>query len=113
MPEHSPGVQQDREQGGVRLASAAYELTAIERAAGRLHGLRVLGTGCGTGRFTAAREPRAARLADVDLNPAMLAVAARRVRAPLLTADAGELPFRDAAFLPAASCSPSARSMAG
>jgi len=113
MAEPGPGARQNRERGGVRLAPAAYdrwfdarwgcyaftvELTAIERAAGRLDGLRVLDAGCGTGRFTAAFERPAARLAGVDLDPAMLTVAARRVRAPLLAADAGELPFRDAAF---------------
>ena len=74
------------------------ELAAIERAAGRLDGLRVLDAGCGTGQFTAALERRAARLAGVDLDPAMLTVAGRRVRAPLLAADAGALPFREAAF---------------
>ena len=113
MAEHGPGARQDRERGGVRLVPAAYdrwfdtrwgryaftiELAAIERAAGRFDGLRVLDVGCGTGRFTAALERRAARLAGVDLDPAMLDAAARRVRAPLLTADAGALPFRDAAF---------------
>lgn len=114
MAEHSPYAQQSRERGGVRLASpAAYdrwfdtgwgrdaftvEQAAIERAAGCLDGLRVLDAGCGTGRFTAALERRGARLAGVDLDPAMLDVAARRVRAPLLAADARELPFRDAVF---------------
>ncbi|HUL27793.1 MAG TPA: class I SAM-dependent methyltransferase [Streptosporangiaceae bacterium] len=113
MAESGPGARQDRGRGGARLAPAAYdrwfdtrwgryastiELAAIERAAGRLDGLRVLDAGCGTGRFTAALERRAARLAGVDLDPAMLTVAGRRVRAPLLGADAGELPFRDEAF---------------
>jgi uncharacterized protein involved in oxidation of intracellular sulfur len=74
------------------------EEAAIERAAGQLDGLRVLDAGCGTGRFTACLERRAARLVGVDLDPAMLAVAAQRVRTPLLTADASRLPFRDAAF---------------
>lgn len=63
-------------------------MAAVERAAGRLDGLRVLDAGCGTGRFTAALERRTAWLAGVDLDPAMLTVAARRVRAPLLAADA-------------------------
>jgi len=114
MAERSPGARQDRERGGVRLASpAAYdrwfdtgwgcyaftvEQAAIGRAAGRLDGLRVLDAGCGTGRFTAALERHAARLAGVDLDRAMLAVAACRVQAPLLAADACQLPFRDAAF---------------
>jgi SAM-dependent methyltransferase len=113
MAEPGPGARQDRGRGGARLAPAPYdrwfdtrwgryaftiELAAIERAAGRLDGLRVLDAGCGTGRFTAALERRAARLAGVDLDPAMLTVAARRVRAPLLAADAGEVPFRDGAF---------------
>lgn len=113
MAEPGPGARQDRSRGGARLAPAAYnrwfdprrgryafavELPAIERAAGRLDGLRVLDAGYGTGQFTATLERGAARLAGVDLDPAMLTVAARRVRAPLLAADAGELPFRDAAF---------------
>lgn len=114
MAEPGPGARQARGRGGTRLASpAAYdrwfdtrwgryaftiELAAIERAAGRLDSLRVLDAGCGTGRFTAALERRAALLAGVDLDLAMLAVAARRVRAPLLAADVGELPFRDGAF---------------
>lgn len=113
MAEHSPGARQARGRGGARLPPAAYdrwfdtrwgryaftiELAAVERAAGRLDGLRVLDAGCGTGRFTAALERRAARLAGVDLDPAMLDAAARRVRAPLLAADAGALPFRDGAF---------------
>jgi ubiquinone/menaquinone biosynthesis C-methylase UbiE len=114
MAEHSPHARQDRGRGGVRLASpAAYdqwsgtgwrryaftvEQAAIERAAGRLDGLRVLDAGCDTGRFTAALERRTARLADVDRDPAMPAVAARRVRAPLLAADACQLAFRDGAF---------------
>jgi ubiquinone/menaquinone biosynthesis C-methylase UbiE len=74
------------------------EVAAVERAAGRVDGLRVLDAGCGTGRFTACVERRAARLAGVDLDPAMLAVAAHRVRVPLLAADACRLPFQDAAF---------------
>jgi SAM-dependent methyltransferase len=113
MDETGPGARQDRGQGGARLSPAPYdrwfdtrwgryaftfELAAIERAAGRLDGLRVLDAGCGTGRFTAALERRAALLAGVDLDPVMLTVAGRRVRAPLLAADAGALPFRDAAF---------------
>ena len=114
MTEDIPCAPQNRERGGVRLASpAAYdrwfdtgwgryaftvEQAAIERAAGRLDGLRVLDAGCGTGRFAAALERRAARLVGVDLDPAMLSVAAPRVRAPLLAADARKLPFRDAAF---------------
>jgi SAM-dependent methyltransferase len=113
MAEPGPGARQDRGRGGARLVPAAYdrwfdtrwgryafavELAAIERAAGRLDGLRVLDAGCGTGRFTAVLERRAARLAGVDLDPAMLTVAGRRVRAPLLAADADELPFRDEAF---------------
>jgi 2-polyprenyl-3-methyl-5-hydroxy-6-metoxy-1,4-benzoquinol methylase len=67
MAEPGPGARQDRGRGGTRLAPAAYdrwfdtrwgryaftiELAAIERAIGRLDGLRVLDAGCGTGRFT-------------------------------------------------------------
>lgn len=93
MAEHSPCARHNREKGDVPLASpAAYdrrfdtgwgrypftvEQAAIERAAGRLDGLRVLDAGCGTGRFTAAFVRCGAWLA----------------------ADARELPF------PAAGCS--------
>lgn len=80
-----------------RYAFAAEE-AALKRAIGRLDGLRVLDAGCGTGRFTRCLERRAAQVAGVDLDPAMLAVAARRVRVPLLAADAARLPFPDAVF---------------
>ena len=74
------------------------ERAALERAVGPLEGCRVLEVGCGTGRFTAAVEQHAGSVIGVDLDPAMLAIAARRVRAPLLVADAQHLPFDDATF---------------
>jgi SAM-dependent methyltransferase len=88
--------------GGLTPGRGRYAFTveqpAVERPAGRLDPLRVLDAGCGTGRLAAALERRAAQLAGVDPGPVMLTVAAQRVRAPLRAADAGELPFRDAAF---------------
>lgn len=62
----------------------------------------ILDVGCGTGALLAAMAGRvpASRLAGVDLSPAMLAVARRRLegRALLVAADAADLPFPDRAF---------------
>lgn len=74
------------------------ERAALDRAIGLLDGRSVLDVGCGTGRFTAAMEQRAGSVTGTDLDAAMLAVAARRVRAPLLLADAQRLPFGNATF---------------
>lgn len=61
-----------------------------------------LDVGCGSGTLLeeiSTRQPRA-RLAGVDLSPAMLALARRRLgsRAILVVADAGRLPFRSQGF---------------
>jgi ubiquinone/menaquinone biosynthesis C-methylase UbiE len=74
------------------------ERAILERAVGPLDGRRVLDVGCGTGRFTAAMEQHAGSVIAVDLDPAMLAVAARHVKTPLFVADAACLPFDDATF---------------
>lgn len=65
-------------------------------------GERVLDVGCGTGTLLAAiaeRAPRA-KLLGVDLSPAMLAVARRKLgeRAFLVAGEAGRLPFPDQRF---------------
>jgi len=74
------------------------ERATLERAVGPVDSRSVLDVGCGTGRFTAAMEQHAGSVAGVDLDPAMLAVAARRVKASLFVADAGCLPFEVATF---------------
>ena len=64
---------------------------------------RILETAAGTGIVTAAivREVPDAEIVATDLNEAMLAVAAERVRSPAVAfrqADAQELPFADGSF---------------
>lgn len=64
---------------------------------------RILETAAGTGIVTAAivREIPDVEIVATDLNDAMLAVAAGRVRSPMVTfqqADAQELPFADGSF---------------
>jgi ubiquinone/menaquinone biosynthesis C-methylase UbiE len=65
-------------------------------------GEAVLDVGCGTGELLAAIAERVpgARLVGVDLSPAMLAVARRKLgdRASLVAGDAGRLPFADRRF---------------
>ena len=109
-----PGPGGDRRPVGVPFAEArAYdgwfdsawgrhafgvESQAVEDAAGPVDGRRVLDAGCGTGRFAASLERQGARTAGVDLDPAMLAVAASRVRGPLVVADVQHLPLGDRTF---------------
>jgi ubiquinone/menaquinone biosynthesis C-methylase UbiE len=76
----------------------AVESRAILRAAGRIDGLRVLDVGCGTGRMTQVLASRGARVAGLDLDAAMLTVAARWTSAPLILGDAAALPFSAASF---------------
>jgi hypothetical protein len=72
MTEPGPGARQDRGRGGARLESAAYdwwfdtrwgryaftiELTAVERAADRLDGLRVLDAGAASCAGRPGRPP--------------------------------------------------------
>ncbi|HKY61256.1 MAG TPA: methyltransferase domain-containing protein [Gemmatimonadota bacterium] len=65
-------------------------------------GEAILDVGCGTGALlaAAARRAPASRLAGVDLSPAMLVVARKRLesRAALVAADAARLPFADRGF---------------
>jgi ubiquinone/menaquinone biosynthesis C-methylase UbiE len=74
------------------------EAKALLGAAGNLAGLRVLDVGSGTGRFTAQLANAGGLPVGVDRDPSMLTVAARRPHASLVLADAGALPFVDAAF---------------
>ena len=70
------------------------ERSALERAGARCNGL-VLDVGCGTARFTPTL---GGWVVGVDVDPAMLVVAARRFGGPLLRADVHHLPFRAGAF---------------
>ncbi len=72
------------------------ESKALLRSAGRVEGLRALDVGCGTGRMTEVLANEGASVVGIDMDAAMLAVAASRTSAPLILGDAGALPIRDA-----------------
>ncbi|HLF76024.1 MAG TPA: methyltransferase domain-containing protein [Dehalococcoidia bacterium] len=74
------------------------ETKALLKAAGSIAGLRALDAGSGTGRFTAELVRRGAFPVGVDRDGLMLTVAKRRRSRSLVLADAGALPFADAAF---------------
>ena len=74
------------------------EARALLRAAGPVDGLGVLDVGCGTGRMTDVLARNGANVVGLDLDAAMLAVAAQRTPAPLTLGDAAALPIRDASF---------------
>jgi ubiquinone/menaquinone biosynthesis C-methylase UbiE len=76
----------------------SVEARALLRAAGPLAGLRVLDVGCGTGRITDVLARSGANVVGLDLDPAMLTVAARRTSAPFILGDAASLPFSDGSF---------------
>lgn len=77
--------------------ASRVEREALLAAAGDLTNRSVADIGCGTGRLTAHLERLAGDVVGVDPDRAMLAVAARRVRSPLLVGDGHHLPIRDAA----------------
>ena len=74
------------------------ERQAILDAAGNLTGKTVADIGCGTGRFTTDLERHADRVIGLDPDRSMLAIAARRTRAPLVVGDGHQLPFADHRF---------------
>ena len=74
------------------------EARALLRAAGKIDERRVLDVGCGTGRMTDVLASNGADVVGLDLDAAMLTVAARRTPAPLILGDAAALPIRDASF---------------
>lgn len=74
------------------------ELAAVLWALGPLARRHVLDVGCGTGRFTSALEARGGLLTGIDLDPGMIAMAANRVKGPLVVGDALELPFAGESF---------------
>lgn len=59
---------------------------------------RTLDIGCGTGRFTATLETAGADVTGLDVDPAMLTVAAERVAGTLVRGDAHALPFGNDTF---------------
>lgn len=83
-----------------------YEAPLLERLGGRVDGLRVLELGCGRGVGTEIllRRLGAAHVTAFDLDPAMVALARRRLapygpdQVTLLVADATAIPAPDAAF---------------
>ena len=95
----------DRLAGTYDRRGAAYVDASVRETLRRvdLHDADpILDVGCGTGALLAAIAGRVpgAGLAGVDLSPAMLAVARRRLvdRAVLVAADAAHLPFPDCGF---------------
>jgi SAM-dependent methyltransferase len=72
------------------------ESAAVLRALGPLSGRRTVDVGCGTGRLAALLAARDAYVIGMDLDAAMLAVAAPRLAGRLVRADAMALPLRDA-----------------
>jgi ubiquinone/menaquinone biosynthesis C-methylase UbiE len=76
--------------------ASRVEREAILAAAGTLAGADVADIGCGTGRLTQHLEQLAANVVGLDPDPAMLSVASRRTKAPLIVGDGHSLPFGDA-----------------
>jgi len=99
---------------GRRLETAAYdrwferpwgryafsiESSVVLEAAGPLSSdVSVLDVGCGTGRLTALLEASGATVVGLDVDPAMLAVAATRTGGRLILGDAHRIPVADATF---------------
>ena len=74
------------------------EAGLILRQAGPLACRRVADVGCGTGRFMKALEDRGGAMTGLDLDPAMLRIAALRVDGHIVEGDAHAMPFADAVF---------------
>jgi SAM-dependent methyltransferase len=72
------------------------ESAAVLAALGPVAGHRIVEVGCGTGRLAALLADRGATVVGVDVDAAMLAVAATRAAGRLVRADAGRLPLPDA-----------------
>ena len=79
-------------------AEAQRAVALIRRVAPWSPGDVVLDLACGAGRHAAELERAGARVVGLDLSPAMLLRAQRRVRAPLVRGDMRTLPFRPATF---------------
>lgn len=72
------------------------ERASLRRAVQAAPGLVAVDVGCGSGRSTEILRADGAHVIGIDRDPAMLAVARQRVATPLVVADAGALPLRDA-----------------
>jgi SAM-dependent methyltransferase len=72
------------------------ESAAVLRALGPVSGRRIVDVGCGTGRLAALLAGQDADVIGIDLETAMLAVAAPRLAGRLVRADAMALPLRAA-----------------
>jgi SAM-dependent methyltransferase len=79
-------------------AEAQQAVALIRQVAPWSPGQLVLDLACGAGRHAAELERAGARVVGLDLSPAMLLRAQRRVRAPLVRGDMRTLPFRPATF---------------
>lgn len=76
----------------------AVETAEVRRACGDLAGHRLLDAGCGSGRFSAALADRHTMAVGVDLDPAMLDLARRRVTGGCVRGAVERLPFPDGSF---------------
>jgi SAM-dependent methyltransferase len=74
----------------------AVETRAVLAALGPIAGCTVADVGCGTGRLTDLLAATGAFAVGVDLDPAMLTVAAGRAPGRIIRADAARLPLADA-----------------
>ena len=79
-------------------AEAQRAVALIRRVAPWSPGELVLDLACGAGRHAAELERAGAQVVGLDLSPAMLLRAQRRVRAPLVRGDMRALPFRGGTF---------------
>ncbi|HET9709419.1 MAG TPA: methyltransferase domain-containing protein [Gemmatimonadales bacterium] len=79
-------------------ADAQRAVALIRRVAPWAPGDTVLDLACGAGPHAAELERAGARVVGLDLSPAMLLRAQRRVRAPLVRGDMRALPFRSGRF---------------
>lgn len=68
------------------------ESEAVLRALGPVSGRRIVDIGCGTARLAALLAAHGASVTGIDLDAAMLAVAASRFPGRLVRADAAALP---------------------
>jgi ubiquinone/menaquinone biosynthesis C-methylase UbiE len=82
------------------LLGASYSGVADDVAAAARPGARVLDVGCGPGHLVERLADRGLTVSGIDLDPAMIERAGRRLgdRAELVAADVASLPFPDASF---------------
>lgn len=123
MERHTPGSSYDERRGQIehyfdRTAMQAWEQLTSDAPVGRiratvragrdrmretllawlpadLHGARILDAGCGTGAFAIEAARRGAEVVAIDLSPALVEVAVRRVAQHLdVFASGGRIDFR-------------------